>query len=93
MKDLNSSFSLDATEIFDLTISNQSHNFEKALKHDLIVQRHAMQPPEMSTTLIKQFPLEDQGLVLIFLHRIKDKIQNKDSNFKTTMPEQIKDKC
>jgi hypothetical protein len=63
---VNPSFEIDVRENFDLTISNQSHYFEKALKHKKIVEKHAMHQPEMATTLMKQFPLEDQGLVLIF---------------------------
>ncbi len=59
-------FQIHDGEYFDLTLSNQSRNFENIVKMSCgkaVV--YADHPPNLATLLLNRFPLEDQGLVLI----------------------------
>ena len=65
MNGLNPSFLIGKGEVFDITISNQSHFFEEALKCESIAAIHSDHPTEMANTVMKQLPLKDQGLILM----------------------------
>ena len=59
-------FPIHDGEYFDLTLSNQSCNFESIITMTLGHKaNHADHPEELATLLLNRFPLEDQGLVLI----------------------------
>ena len=57
-------FDVGETENFDITISNQSQNFAKLFQ--LLGNRRADHLEAMSILLMTKFPLEDQGMVLIY---------------------------
>jgi hypothetical protein len=60
---LSASFSVGESEFFDITLSNQSQYFAKLFS--LADARLADHDESMAIKLMKQFPLEDQGMVLI----------------------------
>jgi hypothetical protein len=57
-------FYVGDTDFFDVTISNQSQNFAKLFQ--LLGNRRADHLEAMSILLMTKFPLEDQGMVLIY---------------------------
>jgi hypothetical protein len=59
-------FHIEDGEHFDLTLSNQSENFITTISMADKDNRHDEHPPALATLLLKQFPLEDQGLLLIY---------------------------
>jgi hypothetical protein len=87
-------FDFDVSENFDITVSSQSQNFEKL--RVFAGRKGAKHPKAMSIYLMKHFPLEDQGMVLIYgplpngaMSYPAEKVFHIDKKYKPEISDQI----